>query len=173
MCIPSLQPVERRKQVPVWKYSRTRLKMDETEWNSSTFLLPSHPSKSFKSCRLFPLSASPLWAVDPFKAALKWRSCRKCLHYELKACGWCGQQLRLLIQTKHKGQRALFTDGNLCVPCFFCCFFNATFTWKGLCPGLLSALAPTVTHSCSRGPLVNKVLFELVPDGQSIIQFVL
>lgn len=163
--------MERRKQAPVWKYSRTRLKMDETEWNSSTFLLPSHPPKSFKSCLLFPLSASPLWAVDPFKAALKWRSCRKCLHYELKACGWCGQQLRLLIQTKHKGQRALFTDGNstLLLLLLFQCnlHLKRALSWSSFCFGSYSH-----TQLFTWAP-VKKVLFELVPDGQSIIQFVL
>lgn len=90
-----------------------------------------HPPKGFKSCLLFSLPASPLWAVDPLKAVLKWRSCRKCLRHELKACGWCGQQLRLLIQTKHKGQRALFADGDSTALLLLRrCFFNTTFTWK-------------------------------------------
>lgn len=41
------------------------------------------------------------------EAAGEWRSCRKCLPRTLKACSGCGQQLLLLFQTKHKGQRLL------------------------------------------------------------------
>lgn len=79
----------------------------------------------------------------PLYIGLMWRSCRKCLCWKLKACGWCGQQLLLLLQTKYKGQWDLFTRGDsTSFLALLSCLYNTTVNLKELCSGVGSSFLP-------------------------------
>lgn len=54
---------------------------------------------------------SYLLACRLFIVDLVWRSAGKCLHRELKACGWCGQQLVLLFSIWQKGSGQSLATG--------------------------------------------------------------